>query len=63
MPSLVKKMYLATILPLNVKDRRHFMSDSAFKGSTGEQEANDAGCLVTSDTDTLLKLLHNYGPH
>jgi len=33
------------------------------KDLSREQEANDAGCLVTSDTDTLLKLLHNYRPH
>jgi len=33
MPSPVKQMYLGTILRLNVKDRLHCKSDSAFKGS------------------------------
>jgi len=33
MPSLVKQMYLATLLQPNVKDRLHCKSDSAFKGS------------------------------
>ena len=63
MPSLVKQMHLAAVFQLSVKDRLHCKSDSTFKGSTGEQEADDAGCLLTSDTDTLLKLLHNYRPH